>query len=306
LMAPFTPFIADEIYRNLTLAGRPAVDRGAKADAARGAHPLSVHLSTWPEPRSEWAGAQLVVDMALAQRVVRLGRAAREGAALKLRQPLAEAVVGLTSVREAEALARLSAEVKEELNVKALKTVTSGSDLVDVLIHPLPMQLGRKYGKRFPLIKEALAALDPMVVAARVEASQPVPVIVDGEEIQVLPEEIEVRKSPKPGLAVAEEAGYLVAVRTDLTDELRWEGYAREISRNIQELRKKSGLEISDRIRTTVLAPAALDPVWQHHGASIAADTLSISLDTTGPAETDFTTSVKLEGQDLVIGIRKA
>jgi len=306
LMAPFTPFIADEIYRNLTLGGKSAVERGAAIGAAPGAHPQSVHLSTWPESRPEWAGAQLVADMALAQRVVRLGRAAREGAALKLRQPLAEAVVGLPSTREADALARLSAEVMEELNVKSLKTVTSSSDLVDVLIHPLPMQLGRKYGKRFPSIKAALAALDPMKVAARVEASLPVSVLVDGEEIRVLPEEIEVRKSPKPGLAVAEDAGYLVAVRTDLTDELRWEGYAREISRNIQELRKKSGLEISDRIRTTVQAPAVLNPVWRHYGASIAADTLSISLDEIAPADHAFTTSIKLDGQDLVIGIRKA
>ena len=97
--------------------------------------------------------------MALAQRVVSLGRAARESAYLKLRQPLAEAIVGLPGARDAESLARLAdAVVKEELNVKSLKTVTAGSDLVDVAIHPLPKQLGQKHGRRFPAIKAALAS----------------------------------------------------------------------------------------------------------------------------------------------------
>ena len=152
-------------------------------------------------------------------------------------------------------------------------------------IHPLPKQLGQQIRQAIPGDPAALLALDPLAVAAAVEAGQPVHVTADGEAVAVLPEEVEVRKSPKPGLAVAEEAGYLVAVTTELTDELRWEGWAREVSRNIQELRKKSGLEISDRIRTTVQAGPQLVPVWQHFGAVIAADTLSISFDQAEPAQ---------------------
>ena len=113
---------------------------------------------------------------------------------------------------------------------------------------PLPKQLGQKYGRKFPAIKAALGELDPLAVAHAVEAGQPVEVTVDGETLAILPDEVQVRKQPKPGLAVAEDAGYLVAVTTELTDALRWEGYAREVVRNIQELRKKSGFEISDRI----------------------------------------------------------
>ncbi|MCX7671401.1 MAG: DUF5915 domain-containing protein, partial [Anaerolineae bacterium] len=284
LLAPFTPFIADEIYRNLTSSAsatqRTANDESRPTqNAVRNLpYPASVHLSRWPDPRPAYADVQLVADMALAQRVVSLGRAARDNASLKLRQPLAEAIVGVPSMREAEAVMRLADEViKEELNVKALRTVTASSDLVNVVVHPLPKQLGSKYGRRFPAIRQALLALDPLAVAAAVEAGQPVAVTVEGETIQVLPEEVEIRKSPKAGLAVAEEAGYLVAVTTELTDELRWEGWAREISRNIQDLRKKSGLEISDRIHTTVEAGPKLAPVWEHWGATIAADTLSVS-----------------------------
>ncbi len=146
-----------------------------------------------------------------------------------------------------------------------------------MLIHPLPAQLGRKYGRRFPAIRQALQAMDPLAVAASCRSGAAGAVDVDGETLEILPEEIEVRKSPKPGLAVAEEAGYLVAVTTELTDELRWEGYAREVARNIQVLRKESGLEISDRIRTTVQAAPELPPVWEAFGQTIAADTLSLS-----------------------------
>jgi isoleucyl-tRNA synthetase len=293
LLAPFTPFIADEIYRNLVA--------GADPDA-----PVSVHLSRWPAPKAAHAGEGLVRDMALAQRVVGLGRAARESASLRLRQPLAEAIVGLPTSREAEALGRLADVVMEELNVKALRTVTASSDLVEVAIHPLPRQLGSKYGRRFPAIRQALLAMDPLRVAAAVEAGQPTEVSVEGETIRVLPDELEVRKSPKPGLAVAEEAGYLVAVTTELTEELRWEGYAREVSRNIQELRKKSGFEISDRIRTTVSAAPELAPLWARHGKVIAADTLSVSFVEADPEPGAFTAPVKLDDHEVVVAIRKA
>ena len=100
--------------------------------------------------------------MALAQKVVGLGRAARESASLKLRQPLAEALVGVPSRSEADAILRLADEVvKEELNVKALHPVAAGSELVDVQIHPLPKQLGQKYGRKFPAIKAALPGARP-------------------------------------------------------------------------------------------------------------------------------------------------
>ncbi len=302
LLAPFTPFIADEMYRNLTDDGRPTADAPSGTRRAE-----SVHLSRWPQPKPEYADAQLVADMALAQRVVSLGRAARESANLKMRQPLAEAFVGVTNGREAEALMRLADDViKEELNVKALHAVTAGSDLVDVAIHALPKQLGQKHGRKFPAIKAALGMLDPLAVAAAVESGHAVTVTVDDEPVEVLPDEVQVRKSPKPGLAVAEETGYLVAVTTTLTDALRWEGYAREVSRNIQELRKKSGFEISDRIRTTVQAGPALAPVWEQFGPEIAADTLSMNFTPAPPAAGAFTTSVKLDAEEVMIGVEKA
>jgi isoleucyl-tRNA synthetase len=147
--------------------------------------------------------------------------------------------------------------------------------------------------------------MDPMAVAASVEASQPVTVTVDGEKLEVLPDEIEVRKSAKPGLAVAGEAGYLVAITTELTDELRWEGYAREVARNIQVLRKDSGFEISDRIRTTVQSGPKLAPVWEHYGDEIAGDTLSVSLRAGPPEPGAATATVNVDGEEVLVGVAR-
>jgi isoleucyl-tRNA synthetase len=327
LLAPFAPFMADEVYCNLVGGGRcssstTGILSGAAGSILSGATggsavegrsaeggrlPLSVHLSRWPEPNPLHADPQLLSDMTLAQKVVGLGRAARESASLKLRQPLAEAFVGVPSKSEADAVLRLADEVvKEELNVKALHPVTAGSELVDVQIHPLPKQLGQRYGRRFPAIKAALQELDPLAVAHMVEAGKPVDVSVEGETIAVLPDEVQVRKQPKPGLAVAEDAGYLVAVTTELNDMLRWEGYAREVVRNIQELRKKSGFEISDRIATTVKSGPALEPVWREFGAEIARETLSIRFDRAAPGDGAFTATLTLDGQEVVVGVRRA
>ncbi|HEX9118195.1 MAG TPA: class I tRNA ligase family protein, partial [Anaerolineae bacterium] len=293
LLAPFTPFIADAIYRNLVAGTDEFAD-------------VSVHLSRWPSVTAGYANPDLVASMALAQRVVGLGRAARDTAGLKLRQPLSEAVVGLPGAGEARSLEALHDEVMDELNVKSLRIVTAASDLVEIVVHPLPAQLGKKYGRRFPAIKAALQGMDPRTVAGIVESGQPVAVTENGETLNILPEEIEIRKTPKPGLAVAEEAGYLVAINTTITDSLRWEGYAREVARNIQVLRKDSGLEISDRIRTSVQSGAALAPVWEQFGSSIAADTLSVSFDKGEPPAGAFSTTMKLDGEEVVVGIVKA
>ncbi len=146
-------------------------------------------------------------------------------------------------------------------------------------------------------------------MAHAVEAGRPVDVTVDGETLAVLPDEVQVRKQPKPGLAVAEDGGYLVAVTTELNDMLRWEGYAREVVRNIQELRKKSGFEISDRIVTTVQSGPALEPMWREFGPTSPVRRCR-PVSSTGRerrrAGRPFTASLGLDGQEVVVGVRKA
>ncbi len=265
LLAPTTPFIAEELYQNLVL--------GLDASA-----PDSVHLSRWPLVDESLLDEQLGDDMALVQRVTSLGHAARQNANLKVRQPLAQVVVRTRTPAEADALRRLQQFMLDELNVKGLVFTDAGSDLVDVTVFPYPKQLGQKYGKGYPKIRTAMATMDPFALAARFQNGESVTIEADGEQFVVAPEDVEVRSTPRSGYSVAEEGGYLVAVTTELDNALTQEGYAREIVRRIQQLRKDADLAISDRIVTWVGDGDLMHEVLANFGDYIREETLSVDL----------------------------
>ena len=284
LLAPATPFLAEELYQNLVVAARTN-GQSAAAD--------SVHLSRWPVVNEALINDQLSADMALVQKVTSLGHAARQNANLKVRQPLAEVIVGLREGGERAGLERLQALVLDELNVKALAFSQAGSDLVDVEVFPFPKQLGQKYGAGYPKIRAAMSKLDQAELAARFQAGETVEVIGDdGASYAVAPEDVEVRTSPRVGYSVAEDGGYLVAVTTDLTPELEQEGLARELVRRIQQLRKDAELDISDRIVTYVADTGAgagtlLHDVIVTYGRYVRQETLSTDLVQLHPEQGD-------------------
>ena len=265
LLAPTTPFIADELYQNLVF--------GLDATA-----PDSVHLSRWPQVDESLLDEQLGDDMALVQRITSLGHAARQSANLKVRQPLAQVVVRTRTPAEADALRRLQQFMLDELNVKGLVFTDASGDLVDVTIFPYPKQLGQKYGKGYPRIRAAMATMDPFALAARFQNGESVLIQADGEEFLVAPEDVEVRSTPRSGYSVAEESGYLVAVTTELDNALTQEGYAREIVRRIQQLRKDTDLAISDRIVTYLGDGDLMHEVLANFGDYIREETLSVDL----------------------------
>jgi isoleucyl-tRNA synthetase len=276
LLAPATPFISEEIYQNLV----------AKVDASA---PNSVHLSRWPEVNAAHIDEQLNVDMELVQRVTSLGHAARQLANLKVRQPLAQVVVRTRTAEERAGLLRLQQFVLDELNVKALDFTDAAGDLVDVSVFPYPKQLGQKYGKGYPKIRQAISQLDQFTLASRLQAGESVEIEAEGETYLVAPEDVEVRSTPRQGFSVAEAGGYLVAVTTEVDAALEQEGYARELVRRIQQLRKDTALAISDRIVTYVadstLGNAAagngdglLHEVLAHFGTYVRDETLTVDL----------------------------
>ncbi|MCB9140044.1 MAG: isoleucine--tRNA ligase [Caldilineaceae bacterium] len=284
LLAPATPFVADEIYQNLVAtAALPYADGEAPAD--------SVHLSRWPAVSAALINEQLSQDMALVQKVTSLGHAARQNANLKVRQPLAEVIVRTRSEAEEAGLIRLQQLVLDELNIKALNFAHSSGDLVDVEVFPFPKQLGQKYGSGYPKIRAAMGQMEQAELAARFQAGEAVAIETEGETYAVAPEDVEVRMSPRAGYSVAEDGGYLVAVTTELTPELEQEGMARELVRRIQQLRKDAGLAISDRIITYVIdadgdESALLQEMLTANGEYIRRETLSTRL-VQQPAESD-------------------
>ena len=293
LLAPATPFVADELYQNLV----------SGVDAAA---PDSVHLSRWPGVDAAAIDEQLSADMALAQKVTTLGRAARESANLKVRQPLQQVVVRTRSTEEKGGLERMADTLLAELNVKELAFADGAGELVDVQVHPLPKQLGQKFGRGFPLVRQALAGMDQSELAERFGAGESVTIEVDGTSYEVAPEDVEVRSAPRAGFSVAEDGGYLVAVTTDLTPELVLEGQAREVVRRVQQLRKDAGLDISDRIRLHLGESALLRAMLEQHGAYVTDEVLAVeTVWSSGKLPADRV-EFDLDGAGVAVGLARA
>jgi isoleucyl-tRNA synthetase len=278
-------------------------------NAADSSAPNSVHLSRWPQVNQALLNEELSSDMLLVQRVTSLGHAARQATNLKVRQPLAQVVVRTRDDKERTALQRLQQLVLDELNVKGLTFADATSDLVDVQVFPYPKQLGQKYGKGYPKIRQAISQMDQGELAARFQAGETVSIEAEGQSYAIAPEDVEVRSAPRAGFSVAEESGYLVAVTTDLSDALVQEGYARELVRNIQQLRKDANLNISDRIVTYVQDSQLLHKTLEHFGQYVREETLTVDLVHLHGAETVPAhlpqARFELAGQSVTVALHK-
>lgn len=301
-LAPFMPFIAEEMYQNLV--------RSVDATA-----PESVHHCDYPQAREALVDEKLVEDTRLVMRLVSLGHGARNRAGIKLRQPLSQALFKVRSEGEVESLRRLSDQVLDELNVKELVFLEDAGQVVDYRIIALPHLLGKKYGALFPKIRAAVAELDSTELARRVQAGESIPLEVEGQTVNLLPEELEVRIEAKEGYAVAEEAGYpstvseaasghrLAAVSTTLDVGLIQEGLARELVRRIQIMRKEAGFRIEDRITTYYHAGPALREVLEVLSEYIKGETLSTELiEGELPAEARAQTFI-IESEKITLGL---
>ena len=287
LMAPLTPFLAEEMYQNLVRNW----DTGA---------PESVHLCDWPAADQALIDAGLSRDVRLVQRLASLGRAARAKASIKVRQPLAAVHVKAQGAGEAEVVRRLADQIVEELNVKALELISDESESFDYQVRPNLPLLGPKYGGEVGRIQRALAAADNAAIAREVAAGRAVR--LDSFELQ--PEELLVSTAAKPGYAVAEEAGYAVAVTTEITPALADEGLARELVRRIQELRKSAGLDIADRIRLSYEGDAEVARVIEAWRDYIGQETLASTI-SAGVSGRGYVEEQEIDGRTVRLAVER-
>jgi isoleucyl-tRNA synthetase len=257
LLAPFTPFIADEIYDNLD-----------------GAEP-SVHLCDFPVPGER--DRELEDAMAVARETVRLGLAARGQAKLKVRQPLRAAVVVATG-REREAIERLASLVREELNVRELEFVSEADELGQVELKPNYRTLGPRYGKQMPLVAAAVNGLDAAHVAAALRNGQSIAISVGGQDHQLAAQDLLITMKPLEGYQVEREGSHAVALALSIDEQLRVEGWAREIVHAVQAARRDAGLDVTDRITLTLDGDEALVGAARAHEAYVAGETLATNV----------------------------
>jgi isoleucyl-tRNA synthetase len=264
LSAPLIPFITERVWQDLF---RSTGDAGTD----------SIHLAAWPEPDASLIDDELNAQMGLARRLVELGRAARADSAVKTRQPLSRALIGAhgwTALSE-----DLRIQIAEELNVTRLESLgEAGGDLVDYSAKANFRALGKRFGKGTQPVAAAIAAADPAALAAELRAGRPATIVVDGAEITVDADEVIITETPREGWSVARE-GETVALDLAITPELRRAGLAREAVRAVQDARKSSGLEVTDRIR---LEWHAADPeaaeALREHADLVAAEVLATSV----------------------------
>jgi len=262
LLAPLCPFVADALWRQLS-----------GADESE-----SVHLQDWPAANADSIDPDLEAQMALARRLTSLGRAARSEAAVKVRLPLARALVFLP----ADSPEILRDIVADELNVDEIDTGDELSEVIQFDLAPNFRTLGPRLGEKAKDLKPALASLDGAAAAEELEAGRPITVTLAGEPVELSPDDVQLRVRGQEGFAVSRESGEVVALDLTMNDSLRKRGLAREVVRLVQDLRKTSGLEVSDRIRLRLVGLDLID----EHFDFIAREVLATEILTEpGPGE---------------------
>ena len=270
LMAPMTPFIAERVWQDVV--------RPVEEDAAE-----SVHLASWPPYDESSIDEDLSASVSLARRLVELGRAARAEAKVRTRQPLRRALVG--SAAWSRLSEELRAEVTEELNIGAIEPLSSaGADLVDFTAKGNFRALGKRFAKQTPQVAASIAASDAGTLARTLETDGRALVSVDGEDVEILPDEVIIAERPREGWSVVNEQGETVALDLELTPELIRAGLAREVVRLVQEARKSSGFEVSDRIVLTWQAGGETGTALREHQELVAAEVLAVDVREDAPA----------------------
>ena len=255
--APFVPFMTEEIYQNIVVN----IDKNAKE---------SVHLCLWPEYDSSKVDKKLEQEMDLAYLIVKLGRSARNSVNIKNRQPLSEMLISVKDLPE-----YYSDIVKDELNVKKVELGADMKEFVSFEIKPNLPVLGREYGKLIPKIKEKIAEFNQMELATKVQAGGTEYIEIDENQIELSSENLLVTMQGKDGFAFAGNGEIGVVIETEITPELREEGYLREILSKVQNMRKDSGFEVMDNINLYVSGNEMLEKIVKKFEDTIKHDTLA-------------------------------
>ena len=299
-MAPLAPFVSEEIYQNLVCS----VDSAA---------PDSVHLAAFPVADRSLIDQPLNEATQLAMRIASMGRSARSKAGLKVRQPLNALRVVVRNDIEESQVRNLSDQLLEELNVKAVLTYVTGSsnevEFWDWNVTANMALVGPKYGASSRHVVTALADLVPRDVAMQVSIGQPIGLRSQGDgipPIQLEPAEVNLTRVPPDGFSVVEEGPYAVAMETEVTPELAEEGLARELVHRIQNLRRSSEFELTDRIVTYYQAPDDIASVMTgNFSGYIRQETLSNDL-VAGLAQDGAASETSdVDGMQVTLGVRR-
>lgn len=282
--APFVPFITEEIYQNLVAA------RDVK-------EPESVHLCRWPVYDEKLVDQQLEAEMELTYKICALGRSARNTANIKNRQPLSKMLLSTKILPD-----YYIDIIKEELNIKVVEVNANMSDYVSYTVKPNSPVLGKTHGKFIPGIRKAIEKMDQMALALKISNGDSIMIEIDGTSIECNAANLLVTMSGLEGFAFAGEGDVGVVLDTHISEELRVEGYAREIISKLQNMRKDSSFEVMDKITIYITGNALLENVVKQYKDYIMSETLAVEI--VFNEERDYT-DVTINGEPLKLAVTR-
>lgn len=288
--APMIPFMTEEIYQNLVRS----IDKDA---------PESVHLASFPEVNEAWVDKELEADMDEVLNIVTLGRACRNGANIKNRQPLSRMIIKA----DKELSSYYTDIIKDELNIKDVEFADENTNLLDYSFKPQLKVVGPKYGKQVGMIRQALASIEDGIAAKEeLDSTGSLKVTLsDGTELAMTADELLIDAKQEKGLYALSDKGITVAIDTTLTEELLQEGYVREVISKIQTMRKDSSLEVTDHINVYFQSTDKLNEIVKKDADILKSNVLCNDLhvgETGGTKTKDW----KINGEEATIGIEKA
>ncbi|HKZ29865.1 MAG TPA: isoleucine--tRNA ligase [Acidimicrobiia bacterium] len=289
VIAPVLPFVTEELYQRLVVDHR--------LDAMAG--PLSVHHADYPEPRPDLISSELEKAMRWVRQVVTLGRSLRVAHGLKVRQPLPSLTVLTRDLEVAQAVTAHAWLITEELNVKEVLVGRDETELIDLHVKANFKSLGPRLGADVQMVATALGQLDGKSVQTLLEGAA---IVVAGHEIGS--DDVIMQRDPRAGMVVAAEGPLSVAIDTTVTPELEIEGTARELINRIQQIRRESGLDVTDRIEVSWSSESdRIAAAFEVHAGVIAAEVLAVII--SRGAETDGT-AIEIDGESVSIAISRA
>ncbi|MCQ2476035.1 MAG: isoleucine--tRNA ligase [Clostridia bacterium] len=286
LSAPMIPFMTEDIYRNLVCNIYP--------DA-----PISVHLCDYPVSDKKFIDKELEASMDEVLKIVVLGRAARNGANIKNRQPLGRIFV--TAPKE---LGKEYCEIiEDELNIKALEFVNNSASYVSYNFKPQLKTLGPKYGKMLGGIRNYLQSIDGSAAKKELDEKGALTFTVDGTEIVLAPEDLLIETMQKEGFQAESDGGVTVVLDTNLTEELIEEGFVRELISKIQTMRKDAGFEVMDTIKIYVSGNANIEAIFRKNEESVCRDVLATEIISAEGGS--YSKDWDINGEKVVLGVEK-
>ena len=291
LSAPFAPFIMDRIFCDLNAVSGRHTDE-------------SVHLSTFPKADEKLIDRRLEEMMDLAQRVSSMVLALRRKVSIKVRQPLMKILIPVLDPSMAEHIAAVKNLIMSEVNVKEIELIEKTTGIITKRIKPNFKTLGPRYGKQMKQIAALVAGFSQEQIAA-IEAAPESTLEVGGEKITVTPADFEITSEDMPGWLVASEGKLTVALDITLTDELRAEGVARELINRIQNIRKDSGFEVTDKIRVEIEQKPLVADAIAHYADYIASQTLAVEVRTAPQPQGAVVVNSDIDDEPLQIAVSR-